>query len=118
MDRRREPRFETSTRVRVTLLGDDEVALDGRMVEISDCGMRLMLDRPLPVSAAVRVDYDDTLLLGEVCHATQQGEDYVVGLALDQVLHELTKLNQLAQAFLDDSPASARSKNPLTVKDA
>ena len=88
------------------------------MVEISDRGMRLMLDRPLPVSAAVRVDYDDTLLLGEVCHATRQGESYAVGLALDQVLHELTRLSQLAEALLDDSPVSVTRKDSLTVKDA
>ena len=118
MDRRREPRFETSKPVRVTLLGDDEVSLEGRMVEISGCGMRLMLEEPLPVSAAVRVDYNDTLLLGEVCHATRQGESYTVGLALDQVLYELTRLSKLAEALPDHSPASVTGKDSLTVTDA
>ena len=112
MERRQESRFETDQQVQVTLLGDNEVTLKARVVNTSRRGMRLILDRSLPLNAAVRIDGDDSILLGEVCYAGQQGAEYAVGLVLDQVLHELTDLTRLAEAILGETLEPEKEPKP------
>ena len=102
MDRRREPRFETEHPVQVTLLDEEEVTLDGRMVNISGCGLRLILDRAVPLNTAVRVDCVDSILLGEVCYVEQQDDAYAVGVSLDQAVNDLAQLAQLKEAVFSE----------------
>jgi hypothetical protein len=54
--------------------------------------MRLVIDRPIPVNAAVKIVCDDWLGLGEVSYCTEERGHYVVGLHLDQVLVGLGEL--------------------------
>ena len=84
MDRHCEPRRETDAWVEVTLLGDNPVTSIGRVVNRSGRGMRLILDHPLPRNAPIRVEWDETLIVGEVCYNAQQGDTYAIGLLLEQ----------------------------------
>ena len=102
MDRRREPRFETEHPVQVTLLDKEEVTLNGRMVNISGCGLRIILDRSVPLSTAVQIDCVDSILLGEVCYVEQQDDAYAVGVSLDQAVNGLAQLAQLTEAVLNE----------------
>ena len=104
MDRRREPRFETSQPARVRLLGEDPVTLLGVVRNMSGKGMRLSLDRGLPLDAAVRVELGTSVLLGEVCYCQPEDSGYSVGLVLDQVLHHAAGLRPLVEAVSTEPP--------------
>jgi hypothetical protein len=65
--------------------------------------MRLSLDRALPLDSAVRVDLGNSILLGEVCYSRPDNEGYVVGLMVDQVLHETVGLRPLMDAVSADT---------------
>ena len=50
--------------------------------------MALLVSRPVPVNSAVRIDWEDALLVGYVCYQYQQpqSEKWRVGLQLSQVV--------------------------------
>lgn len=62
--------------------------------------MRLVMDQPVPVNAAIKVVCDDWLGLGEVCYCREERGHYVVGLQLD---HALVGLEQLTAQNHDRS---------------
>ncbi len=102
MERRREERFETDRQAIVTVLDGDKTSIAGRVVNASGRGLRLLVDRPIPVNSPVRVDLDGQLLLGEVCYTAPEGADVAVGLSLDQVLHDVTEVAKLVDAILGE----------------
>lgn len=116
MDRRQEPRVETDQEVNITLVGEHPATYVGRVINFSGRGMRLVLAQPLPRKAPIRVDWNDSLLLGEVCYNAQQGDHYAVGLTLDQALLGVAELSQLARAIgpLDEPVA----EEPVTSQAA
>jgi hypothetical protein len=113
MERRREPRFDVDQEARVTLLGDEQVCLDARVVNMSGRGMSLLLDRPVAVNSLVRIDLKDAMLLGEVCYSVQQGERHAIGVNLEEVISNFTELARLAEAVREQVP---RSEEPAGVK--
>jgi len=100
MDRRREPRLSTDAPARLTLLGRNPETLDAQIVNASGRGLRLIVDRRLPLNAPVRVYTEDTILLGETCYAVPEGDRWAVGLMLEQVLREVNELARLVDALL------------------
>jgi hypothetical protein len=97
MDRRREPRIRAYETVSLTVLGDAGYTTPANAIQLSTHGMRLVLDRPIPVNAAVKVVCDDWLGLGEVSYCSEERGHYVVGVHLDQALvglEELTERNR------------------------
>ncbi|MCW5978095.1 MAG: PilZ domain-containing protein [Bryobacteraceae bacterium] len=112
MDRRKEPRIEAGGRVTVTLLTGHPMSCAGQVVNFSGRGMRLVLEQPLPRNAPIRVDWNDSLLMGEVCYNAQQGDHYAVGVMLDQALLQASELMQLAEAL---GTAAAAATEPPTV---
>ncbi len=92
MDRRREPRIRAYQTVQLTVLGDAGYSTPANATQLSLHGIRLILDRPIPVNAAVKVVCDDWLGLGDVCYCTFERAHYVVGVRLEQVLIGLEEL--------------------------
>lgn len=109
MDRRSQPRFEGNEIARVTLLAQDANSFTGKMVNISDNGMRLLVDRPLGTSAPVKVQVADATMLGEVTYCQQNGNGYAVGLALDQVLWQTPDLLPLWRALRQNGETPSRT---------
>ncbi len=116
MDRRREPRIRAYQTVQLTVLEDPEYNAPANATQLSLHGMRLILDRPIPVNAPVKVVCDDWLGLGEVCYCRFEREHYVVGLQLEQVLIGLEELAKQNQDCLEDesSPALDEAEQLLT----
>jgi hypothetical protein len=112
MDRRREARIRAYETVNLTVLGDSGFSTSANAIQLSPHGMRLVIDRPIPVNAAIKVVCDDWLGLGEVCYCRQEREHYVVGLQLEHALvglEELTARNRdlstdVAQTLLSAAP--------------
>jgi hypothetical protein len=113
MDLRCEPRFRADEPVKVTLLGEPETVISGRIVNLSGKGMRLMLESPAPLGAAIRVEIDGTILLGEVCYCYPEGATYAAGLQLEQALTLSEELGRLMLRLLEESSDPNRLDGPL-----
>lgn len=88
---RREPRFKVNQAVTVTIFGNTENPLAGRIADLSRSGMRLVLDRPLPFGTNVKVEWGGHLVLGSVCHCQKQEPFHAVGLQLFASWEHLTE---------------------------
>lgn len=102
MEKRAEPRIEAEMPVRITLLGDQQVTFTAHMVNLSGRGMRLLMDRSVDVGAPVGVEWDDSLVLGDVCYCEPAPGGYAIGLELEQRLLQTSDLVQLARQLAGD----------------
>ena len=107
MNSRREPRFEVNQPVEVTILGNPDTRMAGRVADISGSGMRLLIDRPVALGSAVRVDLANSLLLGEVCYCRQEVALYAIGVRLEHLLTNIGDLARLMQALSEETLAPA-----------
>ena len=105
MDRRREVRVTADQIVKVTALGEDRQKMDGIVVDLSGCGLRLLLPDPVEPGDALKIELEDSLLLGEVCYCSPQDFGYMAGIEVDQVLSGLADLARLNRALFEDTPA-------------
>lgn len=96
-DRRRYPRFAQNDLVRLTLLGEDGRSADSRIVDVSAGGVRLRSPMSLQVGSLVKIEWKDTLILGEVLYSQpMQGEDdMVLGIELTRALYGMPELRRL-----------------------
>lgn len=104
MERRREARIRTDKPVELTVLGGSEASGPAQATEFSGSGLQLVLHRPIPVNAAVKVEGDDWMMLGEVCYCRQEGIHFVAGLKIDQTLENLSELARLNESLLNTRP--------------
>ncbi len=103
MEKRREPRIPVDHEVGVTLLGGEPLQLTGRISNISGRGIRLLLPQKIALGTALRVDWPDGLLLGEVCYCqAEEGGGFSAGLTLEHVLYNLHELAALARQLLNE----------------
>ena len=103
MDRRKEPRFETQEDCCLTVLGEHGFTTNAVAIAISASGICLHLPVPVQVGAAIKVESDHQLLLGEVCYCRLSSKGYLAGLKLDQVLSGLQMLQKLNERLLGDN---------------
>jgi len=97
VERRKEPRLSTAQSARLTILDHVRASLRAEVMDFSGRGMRLRTSFEIPMGTAVRIDIEDSLLLGEVCHCVQVDDHYEAGIKLDQVLsglHDLEEINR------------------------
>jgi hypothetical protein len=78
--------------------------------------MRLLLDRAIPQGAVLKVEWGDTLVLGEVCQCGPAGEQFLVGLKLEHSLLDTEQLARLARMLLEQTPkaASVERRGPIS----
>ena len=100
MERRREARIRADKPVELTVLGDEESSGPAQAIEFSGHGLQLVIHRPIPVNAAVKVEGDDWMMLGEVCYCRQEGIHFVAGLRIEQTLENLQELAELNKNLL------------------
>jgi len=102
MDKRREPRFKADQPVAVTVLSEPEMRLEGRVVDASGRGLGLVTPIPLPPGAAIRIEMDDSMVLGESIYCRSDGDGHFTGVELDQVLVGLTELSRNLTALSEE----------------
>ena len=73
------------------------------VLDFSESGIRLRSPEPLPVNAAVRIDAEDLLLLGEVTRCDAEGGAYNVGILLSHSLASCAELEQLNHALCSET---------------
>jgi hypothetical protein len=105
MEQRLDPRNLADCPAKLTILGDPDVTVEARVVDWSPNGLGLIVDQAVPLDALVRVDLDDTLLLGEVCYCHLVGAEYAVGLMLEEALWRVSEVQRLMRLVLGEDPA-------------
>lgn len=106
MERRAESRIPFNCPVRITLLSSPPERFDGVLVNVSGRGARLRVPRRIECDAALRIDLDNAMLLGEVCYCATDGDGYGIGVQLEHSLLNLSEvLRQRAQLLGELEPA-------------
>ena len=103
MERRKEPRCEADQPVRVTVLGGSNKQVPGRILNWSGTGLGLEVSAPLPAGTLLEVEWQQTLLLAEVCYCQESPAGFVLGLKLEHCLLDTAELARLARALLGES---------------
>jgi hypothetical protein len=109
MERRSEARIRTDKPVELTVLGSEKTGGPAQAIDFSGHGLQLVLHRPIPVNAAVKVEGDDWMMLGEVCYCRQEGIHFVAGLKIDQTLDNLHELDELNKNLLSPEQKTERT---------
>jgi hypothetical protein len=117
MERRREARIRADKPVELTVLGNEEASGPAQVTEFSGHGLQVVLHRSIPVNAAIKVEGEDWLMLGEVCYCRQEGIHFVAGLKIDQTLENLNELSKLNESLLSTGQPRAAAEPSTESKD-
>ncbi len=106
-DGRREPRFGIRLPAVVTVLSTDDSLtsispVTAQIRNASGHGLALEMSAPVSPGAALKVEMEDALLLGEAVYCRSVPGGYVVGLHLDQVLNGLAELSKRLREFSEE----------------
>ena len=102
MEQRGEPRIDFEQAVRLTTLGEPSEELSAQIANLSGTGMRLLVDRKIPAGVTLRIEWDQILLLGEVCYCQFMNGSYAIGVELEHALLQTRELSRLARELLGD----------------
>lgn len=117
MERRKQNRLHFESDLVIRLLGDDPCDLPGRMMDVSADGMRFDCARPVAPGTAIRIDREDGMILGEVCHCSTLADGvHSIGILFHQVLSNLRDLEPLLRTLHSyETEARAANKPASTV---
>jgi hypothetical protein len=104
MEQRREPRFEADRPVTVTVLTEPPTRLEARVQNASGRGLGLLIPEAVDPGAAIRIEIDDSMVLGEAIYCRHERDGHFIGVELDQVLVGLTELGRNLAAFSSGVP--------------
>lgn len=62
-------------------------------------GVGLLAPEAVPAGTAIKIEMDDTLILGESVYCKQQTGEWLIGVELNQVLTGLSELGRRLQEF-------------------
>jgi hypothetical protein len=91
MELRRSPRFELDQPVIATDL-DDRVHVPAKLANFSSHGIRLIVETRFKVGALLKVEWNGTLVLGEVIYCRPEQEGFSVGVELEHALYDVENL--------------------------
>ena len=111
MEHRRDPRVPTEQPVSLTVLGNPEIRMQSTVKDASGRGLGLLCPERVPSGAALKIEFGDTLFLGEAMYCETSEIGYLVGVELTQVLSGLAALSRMAEAFKSElEPAASRRR--------
>lgn len=94
VDRRERPRVSVDEEIRGKLLDAKGTPFSAVVRDASPKGVRIVSDRPLPVSMPLQFQRKEVLFFGEVIHCSPSEEGYTVGVQLLQYL-DLSSIKSL-----------------------
>lgn len=107
MDRRSTPRTDNVRPVQLVLLGDQETKVEVMLQDLSEGGAKIKTPFPIRAGSPVRLDVDDSILLGEAVYCAQDTSGCFVGLQFEQCLGRVSDLQHLVDALLGTQPRPA-----------
>ena len=99
MDQRREIRFDIDQPVVVTVLEASREVIQAVVKNTSGCGLGLETKSAIPCGAAIKIEVEDTILLGEAVYCRQDQQSFLVGITLKHALYGAADLARLADEF-------------------
>jgi hypothetical protein len=103
VDRRLHNRALTDLDVAVTRLKDKDHIVNGRLEDISESGMCLILPCELAVDEMVKVEAADCSVFGHVIHCKWQRNAFRTGIEVERVLLGNTDLADLLRTAVQDA---------------
>jgi hypothetical protein len=121
MSQRREPRLNADQAVWITVFGEPDIRLPARVKNVSARGVGLVLQGPVAMGSALKLELDDSLILGEVIYCRADDKDsFYVGVELEQALCGLAELADALQAFSEEpsraSPSGVQPAEPVKYR--
>ncbi len=104
--RRRYERVPVDQPVTVTLLSNPEVRFAGRLVNWSGRGACVEIGTALPSGSLIKIEVEDTMLLGEAVHSRKEGERFEIGVKLEHVLYQTRELAKVTRRLLGEEAAA------------
>jgi hypothetical protein len=87
MDRRTERRLPTTLiPVQVSGLGDLRLQACGRILDVSHRGVRLGLPESVPIGGFLRIEFEGSVIFGEVRYSEDQQSWHAIGLFVEEIL--------------------------------
>jgi hypothetical protein len=111
VERRKEQRISSHEPVRVTILGEQQTNVEGRLINRSGNGIGIAVPSLIAPGTLLRVDIEDSILLGEVSHWRKHKGEIQIGVQIEHVLANLRQLAKLRDSLLKESSPRER---PLT----
>ena len=99
MDKRCEPRFAVDQVITITSLGEHPFRQPGKVRNSSGSGLGLVVETRIAAGTALRIEWEDALVLGEAMYCRPLENGHFVGVQLEQMLCDLSKLRQCFRAF-------------------
>ena len=65
--------------------------------------MGLAMANPVPIGTAVKIECDDSILLGEALYCRDDGGTFFVGVELEHALYGLVELGRILREFAEES---------------
>lgn len=109
-------RYQAHQPVKVQLL-ETQQALQGRIVQISGIVARIELDQSVGFDAPVRLDFDDSMLLGEVVASESSANGNIVTIQVRHAVPFLSSLGHLICAVRGEG-ASVKPGTSVPVRTA
>jgi hypothetical protein len=94
-------RYDPGQPIRVRLLDACESTI-GRIVEFGGPEVVIGVHRPVAFGAAVRLEFDDSVLLGEVCACEPSPEGSQVRVAVRDAIPTMSDLGRLITAVREE----------------
>jgi hypothetical protein len=99
MDQRREMRFQVEQSVQITVLGQPERHMPGRIKNVSGKGIGIEAAEPVEIGSAIKVTLEDAILLGEIIYCREDETGFYLGIEIEQALYGLAELATKLRAF-------------------
>lgn len=103
MDDHSQSGLKTNSPVQVTVLSETDVKSPGRVTQYSNESLELVAKTPASPGAAVKIEGDDVLFLGEVSSCRTQGDSFVLNVELQHAIYNTRELARLAKRLLDEA---------------
>ena len=63
----------------------------------------MAMANPVPIGTAVKIEADDSILLGEALYCRDDGGSFFVGVELEHALYGLVELGRILREFAEES---------------
>jgi hypothetical protein len=107
MDQRQALRFESDQPVTVSILSASPVTRCAVIRNVSGLGLGPEMEAPVASGAAVKIEFEDSLLLGEVVYTRALENSMLMGVRLREGLRGL---REMARASLEYAGAADRAR--------
>jgi hypothetical protein len=99
MEQRRDTRTEADQPAWITIYGNVDTRVPGRVRNFSGRGIGIQIAQPVASGSALKIEIADSMLFGEVIYCRPEGHQYYIGVELDQAVNGLMALSRSVRDF-------------------